>query len=148
MAMMIGRPARRPLTKSALESGLMLTSTEGSSFGSAVMSQSARQCQRIRLKVASAPLKRRGPNELLGGAGADPDEPCRLVDHLDAEFGRLLELGAGTWAGDDEVGLLRHRAGNLGAEPLGHRLRLLARHPLERTGEHNGLAGDRRGERG
>ena len=91
-AMMTGRPARRPLTKSALESGLMLTSTEGSSFGSAVMSQSARQCQRIRLKVASTPLKRRDPIEPLGGAGADPVEPCRLVDHLDAEFGASLSL--------------------------------------------------------
>ena len=59
-------------------------------------------------------------------------------------FSRLLELRAGAGAGDDEVGLLRHRARDLGAEPLGHRLRLVAGHLLQRAGEDHGLAGDRR----
>ena len=44
--------------------------------------------------------------------------------------------------GDDEIGLGRHRAGDLGAQPLGHRLGLAARHLLERAGEDDGLAGD------
>ena len=46
--------------------------------------------------------------------------------------------------GDDEVGLLRHRARDLGAEPLGQRLGLVAGHLLQRAGEDHGLAGDRR----
>jgi MFS transporter, DHA1 family, multidrug resistance protein len=55
------------------------------------------------------------------------------------------KLGAGAGAGDDEVGLLRHRARHLRPQPLRHRLGLLPRHPLQRPGEHHRLAGDRRG---
>ena len=44
-----------------------------------------------------------------------PFEPLVLVDHLDAELGGLLELGAGAGAGDDEVGLGRDGARDLRA---------------------------------
>ena len=71
-------------------------------------------------------------------------QPGRLVDHLDAELGRLLELRAGAGAGDDQVGLGRDRAGRLGAERLGLRLGLVARQGFEAAGEDHGLAGDRR----
>ena len=56
----------------------------------------------------------------------------------------LGELRAGARTGHHVVGLLRHRARDLRAQPLGHRLGLVARHLLQRAGEHHGLAGDRR----
>ena len=64
---------------------------------------------------------------------------------FDPERPRLFQLRAGARARHHVVGVLGHRAGHLGAEPLGARLRLGARHALERAGEHHGLAGDRRG---
>ncbi len=45
-------------------------------------------------------------------------EQPRLVDHLDAELLGLRELRPGVGAGDDVVGLLRHRAGDLAAGRL------------------------------
>src|ERR1043165_7548917 len=42
---------------------------------------------------------------------------------------------------------LRHRARGLGAEPLGHRLGLVAGHLLERAGEYDSLPGDHRARR-
>ena len=56
----------------------------------------------------------------------------------------FLSFEAGAGAGDHEVGLGGDRARHLGAEALGHRLRLVARHANERAGEHHRLAGDRR----
>src|SRR5262245_43518342 len=69
-------------------------------------------------------------------------QPFLLAQHLHAELRCLGELRARARAGNDIIGLLRHRSRGLGAEPLGFGLRLLARHLLERTGEHHGLAGD------
>ena len=66
-----------------------------------------------------------------------------LVEHRDAEPLGLLELRARRLAGDDVVGLLRHRRGHAaagGEDPLG---RLLARELRQRAGEHERLAGQR-----
>ena len=93
-----------------------------------------------------------------GGGGADspgnggpprnmraprPPDPRVLVDRLDPELLRLGELGAGAGPGDDEVGLGRDRARDLGAQPLGQRLGFVAGHLFERAREHDGLAGER-----
>ena len=56
----------------------------------------------------------------------------------------LVSLEPASAAGDHVVGLLRDRAGDLGAEPLGQRLGLGACHLLQRAGEHHRLVGDRR----
>jgi hypothetical protein len=45
-------------------------------------------------------------------------QPFVLVDHLDAELARLLELRSRARAGHDKVGLGRNRAGHLGAENI------------------------------
>ena len=86
--------------------------------------------------------------------GCDGNLLCRVtapasshsssVSTLTPCFLRLCRASSRRRAGDDIVGLLRHRAGGLGAEPLGHRLRLVARHLFQRAGEHHGLAGDGR----
>src|SRR5262245_4680746 len=60
-----------------------------------------------------------------GNSPPYPVEPRILVDHLDAELLSLLALGPRSGPGDDEVRLGRDRAGHLGAETLGHDLRLL-----------------------
>ena len=52
------------------------------------------------------------------------------------------ELGAGAGTGDNIIRLFRNRARHLGAETLGGGLGLVACHLLQRTGKHNGLAGD------
>ena len=65
------------------------------------------------------------------------------LEHRHAELRRLAELRARARAGHHVVGLLRHRARDLGAEALGHRLGLVARHLFQGAGEHHGLAGDR-----
>src|SRR6516164_8823035 len=79
-----------------------------------------------------------GPSPL-----ADEHEPLVLGEHVHAGFARLVELAPGAWPGDEVIGLLRHRARYLGAEPFGHGLGLIAGHLLERAGEYHGLAGDR-----
>src|SRR5580704_16982772 len=55
---------------------------------------------------------------------ADEREPLVLGEHDDAGRAGLVELGAGAGSGDHVVVLLRHRRRDLGAEALGHRLRL------------------------
>ena len=79
-----------------------------------------------------------------GASGADQGQPVVLADHLDLQVLGLLQLRAGTGAGDHQVGLFRDRPGHLGAERLGPRLGLRPAHPFQRAGEHHGLAGDRR----
>src|SRR4029077_19047211 len=69
-------------------------------------------------------------------------EPLVFGQHRDASLARLVELGACTRPRHHIIGFLRHRAGGLGAEPLGHRLRFLARHLFQGAGEHHGLARD------
>ncbi len=49
-------------------------------------------------------------------------DPLLFVDRLDPQFPRLGELRAGAGSGDDEVGLGRDRARDLGSEPLGDAL--------------------------
>ena len=56
---------------------------------------------------------------------------------------RLGELRAGLGAGDDPVGLLRHRAGDLAAERFDHLLGVVAGQRRQRAGEDEGLAGER-----
>ncbi len=78
-------------------------------------------------------------------ASPDRAQPLVLGEHGDAGLARLGELGAGIGAGHHVVGLLGDRARHLGAQPLGQRLGLGARHLLERAGEHHRLVGDGRG---
>src|SRR5690349_3647051 len=73
-------------------------------------------------------------------------EELLLVDHGDAQLARLVELGAGLFAGHDVVGLLRHGTGDLAAEGLDALGRLVARHARERPGEHDDFT--REGSRG
>src|SRR5258705_3495782 len=67
-------------------------------------------------------------------------EPLIFREHRHTEVLRLAKLRAGAGAGDHIVGLLRHRARDLGAEPLGHGFGLVAGHLFERAGEDHGLA--------
>ena len=60
---------------------------------------------------------------------------------------RLVELRAGLGAGDDPVGLLRHRARDLAAERLDHLLGVLAGQRRQRAGEDEGLARERQRHR-
>ena len=60
-----------------------------------------------------------------------------------AERLRLGELASRLAAGDDVVGLLRHRSRDLAAERLDHLLGVLARERRQRAGEDEGLAGER-----
>src|SRR5437773_924801 len=62
------------------------------------------------------------------------EEPV-FVQHGNAEFACLVQLGAGLGAGDDIVGLLRHRSGDLAARGLYAFLRFVARHRDEGAGE-------------
>ena len=83
------------------------------------------------------------PRSACAQISARAPDPFLLVDRLDAELARLRQFRAGARPGDDEIGLGGDRAGHLGAQPLGDRLGLVARHPLERPGEDDGLAGER-----
>src|SRR5260221_5094121 len=62
-----------------------------------------------------------------------------LVDDLDTELLRLVELAAATGAGHQQVRLRAHRGRGLSAQRLHERLRLLATPVLELAGEHHGL---------
>src|SRR6266545_3378842 len=73
---------------------------------------------------------------------ADQLEPFVLGEDGNAEILGLGELRARAGTRNHVVGLLRHRACGLGAEPLGHGLGLVARHLFERAREYDGLAGD------
>src|SRR5688500_13372644 len=70
-------------------------------------------------------------------------EQARLVPYVDAQFGGLVELGAGSLARDDEARLLRHAAGDLGAERLEFRLRLVPAQRGQGAGQDHGLAVER-----
>src|SRR5574341_1032317 len=59
-----------------------------------------------------------------------------------------LELRARVLARDDEIGLLRHRAGDFVPLGLDRRARLVARHPRERPGQHEVLHRTARARRG
>jgi len=62
---------------------------------------------------------------------------------LDAKLTCLVELRASSGSCDDDIGLRRHRTGNLGSKALCPRLGLVTRKLLQRTGEDDGLAGNR-----
>src|ERR1019366_10268849 len=88
----------------------------------------------------SAPSSRRAK---AASAAVEQGQQPRLVDDRDAERLGLRELGAGFGAGDDVVGLLRHRARDLAALRLDHLLRVFARQRWQGAGEDEGLAGER-----
>src|SRR5690606_10824427 len=98
--------------------------------------QAAAPRLRIRASRSRARLRRPWPS-----AAQHPQE-LRLVDDGDAELLRLLELAPGLFAGDDEVGLLRHRAAGLSARLLDARLGVLALERRQRAGDDEGLARD------
>src|SRR5580700_599286 len=70
-------------------------------------------------------------------------DPLVLVDRLDPQFPRLGEFRAGAGSGDDKIGLGRDRARDLGPQPLGDRLGLVAGHLFQRAREDDGLPGER-----
>src|SRR3954470_15594640 len=63
-----------------------------------------------------------------------------LAPDIDAELRRLVELRAGRLSGDDEGGLLRHAACDLGAERFELFLRLIACERRQGAGQHDGLS--------
>src|ERR1035437_5469320 len=78
-----------------------------------------------------------------GALAADQLQPLVFGKHLYAVLFGFGQFRAGAGARDHVVGLLRHRAGGLGAQALGRGLGLLARHLLQAACKHHGLAGDR-----
>src|SRR5262245_8207436 len=68
-----------------------------------------------------------------------------LVQDLDAESPGLLQFAAGITASDEVVGFLAHRPRHFGAQTLERLGGLLARHRHQRSGEDDGLAGQRSG---
>src|SRR5688500_9877390 len=85
-----------------------------------------------------------------GGDLAVGQQPLEtgLIHHLDTELGRASELAPGLRPRDEQIGLRAHRARGLAAERAHQLLGLLARSPLERAGEDDGLARERpRGRR-
>src|SRR5580765_2611676 len=76
----------------------------------------------------------------LGISAPQEFAQLRLVDHRYAQALRPLELGSGLGAGDDIIGLLRHRGGHLVPARLERLACFFARHALERPGQDEGLA--------
>src|SRR5665213_3346491 len=70
---------------------------------------------------------------------AEKPEELFFVQHSHAEFLGAFALGAGFRPGDDVVGLLRDRPGDLAAAGLDALLRLVARERFEDPGEHHDL---------
>ena len=68
-----------------------------------------------------------------------------LVEHRDTELLGLVGLGAGAVAHDDEVGLLRHRAGSPPAAGLDGRRGPVTGEVLQRAGHDDGQALERTG---
>ena len=93
---------------------------------------------------AGVTLRPEPPRASPASALAHQRQPCILVDHLDAELARLVELGAGARPGDDEVVFFDTEPATLAPSRSAMRLGLLAGHLLQRAGEHHGLAGDGR----
>ena len=71
-------------------------------------------------------------------------EPFIFTQNGHPRVSRLGELRAGAGAGHHVIRLFRNRAGDLGAQTLGHGLGFVARHLLQRAGEDDGLPGNRR----
>src|SRR5215217_7382005 len=69
-----------------------------------------------------------------------PPKQLRLVDHVDAELLRFLQLAAGVGAGHDEAGLLGDAAGHAAAVRFDELRRLLAREPGQRPREDDRAA--------
>ena len=67
-------------------------------------------------------------------------QQARFVEDLGPELLRLGQLRAGALAGDDVVGFLRDRVGDLAAGRLDQRRRLLAGQLRQGAGEDDGLA--------
>src|SRR5689334_9452084 len=102
---------------------------------------SPRSRGRQRRVIASYLLTRGRTGKLSSPPLADQLKPLILGENRYSGFLGLVELRAGARPRDHIIRLLRYRASGLGAETLRHRLGLIARHLLERAGEHHGLAG-------
>src|SRR5262245_54841816 len=85
------------------------------------------------LVMAAASRGGRGWGAPRRSSLADPFEERVLVDHLEPELARLLELRAGPRARHHQRHLLRDPAGDPGARRLGTALRLGTRHALQRA---------------
>src|SRR4051794_6848108 len=97
-----------------------------------------RSLARVKRTSGSSPTSRASARGAIEQA-----EEARLVEDGDAEALSLLELRARRRAGDDVVGLLRHRRRHAAAgarDPLG---RVLAREVGQRAGEHERPAAER-----
>ena len=116
-----------------------LVSTTAARSRPAVERSSATKRPKAAIKSRRAPRRAR-PSSALAPTSRSK---ALLVEELDAEPLRLLELRAGVLAHDEAARLLRHRVGHLGAELLERGLRLLARPARERPGDDVGLAGQR-----
>src|SRR5262245_14859673 len=66
----------------------------------------------------------------------------RLIEHLDAELARLLQLAAGVGSGHHRARLLAHRSRHPGTKRFERCRRVLTRHRRQRTGEDEGLASE------
>src|SRR5262249_48964985 len=66
-----------------------------------------------------------------------------LVELRHPEAPRVVRLGAGGFADDHVIGLLRHRTGDAAAVPLDQVARRLAGERGQRAGHHDGLPGER-----
>src|SRR5947208_13008670 len=67
-------------------------------------------------------------------------EQCVLVDHLNPQLLRLVELAAGRLAGDDEAGLFAHAPRRLAAVLGDELFDLDPAELLQRPGDDDGLA--------
>src|SRR5687768_15461649 len=83
--------------------------------------------------------------EVTGRIGTLVEEDLEgcLVEHGHTELLGLVSLGAGALADDDEVGLLRHRAGSPPAPGLDGRRGPVTGEVLERAGHDDGQALER-----
>ena len=89
---------------------------------------------------AGGPRRRRPPRR---ASRRQQLQQALLVEHLGAELLRLGQLRARVLAGDQVVGLLRHRAGHLAAGRLDRSVASGARQVGQRPGEHERLAHQR-----
>src|SRR5690348_11524858 len=103
----------------------------------------------ISLGLALVTGRKRLPKPATGNTAflsfgiATPQDLAQLVliDHRHAERPCLVQLRAGVRASDHIVGLLRHRRRHLVPARLQRLACLVARHPGERAGQHEGSSG-------
>src|SRR5579864_4679613 len=76
-------------------------------------------------------------------SSADELHEFLFGQHVDAEFFGLIELAAGLFAGDDEVGLFRNAAGRFAATVVDQLLDLVPREFLQSAGDDDRFTGQR-----